>query len=258
MEEKRRRRNRIFGNKGVSLVELVVAMALFVIVLVPVCASFVTSMRVNQKSRKLMAANDLAQSVMEGFSGKTYEGVKKSITNIGTADLSGNIALSTVSNNNYNLMTNAVGSVTWDNMTNVKAGLTSISQNKINWSGTNVDTPMLISYNKAEARAMNMAAASDFLGIITATGKTYDTPMLIGVTNDTEDVSFLCYTGLHSEGYYYDAVVQFIPMARTDKQKYFSYEAMIYMYEYDKLDPTTRLSKEPVLTLMTGIKNRNG
>ena len=95
MEKSIRKRSRMLDNKGVSLVELVVAMALFVIVIVPICASFITSMRVNQKSRKMMAANDLAQSIIEGYSGKTYEGVKLSISNIGTANLSENLALST-------------------------------------------------------------------------------------------------------------------------------------------------------------------
>lgn len=257
METKRKKRNRIFGNKGVSLVELVVAMALFIIVIIPVCASFITSIRVNQKSRRMMAANDLAQSVMEGFSNKTYEGVKKSINNISLADLSGNEALSTVSGNAFNLK-DAGLTCSWSNMTNVSAGLTSLSQNEISWKGTKVDTPLLISENKALAVSMNQAAAADFKAVIEASGTDYRTPMLLGVTNSDENLSFLCYSGLHSEGYYFDAVVQFVPMANTVKQKYYSYEAMIYIYEIDKTDLSTRLSGDPVLTLMTGIKNRNG
>ena len=257
MDTKRKKRNRIFGNKGISLVELVVAMALFIIVIIPVCASFITSIRVNQKSRKLMAANDLAQSVMEGFSNKTYEGVKKSINNIGTAELSGNEALSTVSGNIYNIDTSAIP-CSWSDMSNVSAGLTSITQEEINWNGTVVATPLLVSQNKAEAASMNRAAALDFKALLDAAGAGYDTPRLLGVTNTDENVSFLCYSGLHSEGYYFDAVVQFIPMANTSAQKYFSYEAMIYIYEIDRLDMSTRLNKAPVITLMTGIKNRNG
>lgn len=266
-----RKRNRILGsNKGVSLIELVIAMALFMIVIVPICASFITSIRVNQKSRKMMAANDLAQSVMEGFSGKTYEGVKKSIASIGNGELSGNLALSSVSFNGnvsgntnvsanlYNLETTGMA-VTWDSsMTNVKAGLTAVSENEITWAGTTVSNNMLVSYNKAMAISMNMAAASDFKAVLDAAGKGYDTPVLMGVTNTDENVSFLCYSGLHSEGYYFDAVVMFIPMANKPGQKYYSYEAMIYMYEVDKKDLSTRLGKEPVLSLMTGIKNRNG
>ncbi len=257
MDTKRKKRNRILGNKGVSLVELVVAMALFIIVIIPVCASFITSIRVNQKSRRMMAANDMAQSVMEGFSNKTYEGVKKSINNIALADLSGNEALSTVSGNVYNLKDSGL-TCGWSNMANVSAGLTSLSQNEINWKGTKVDTPLLISENKALAVSMNQAAATDFKSVIEASGNDYRTPMLLGVTNTDGNLSFLCYSGLHSEGYYFDAVVQFVPMANTLKQKYFSYEAMIYIYEIDKTDLSTRLTGDPVLTLMTGIKNRNG
>ena len=270
MNNERKRRNRIFGNKGISLVELVIAMALFAIVIVPICASFITSMKVNQKSRKMMAANDLAQSIVEGFSNKTYEGVKKSIATIGTGDLSGNLALSTVSFNgnvsgNTNVSANiynleATGmAMSWDtNMTNVKAKLSAVSDNELTWDGTTVSTNMLISYNKAEAISMNMAAARDFAAALSSAGKGYDTPALMGVTDSDEKISFLCYSGLHSEGYYFDAVVMFIPMANKPGQKYYSYEAMVYIYEYDKLDPTTRLNKQPVLSLMTGIKNRNG
>ncbi|MBR4543364.1 MAG: prepilin-type N-terminal cleavage/methylation domain-containing protein [Lachnospiraceae bacterium] len=271
MEKSIRKRSRMLDNKGVSLVELVVAMALFVIVIVPICASFITSMRVNQKSRKMMAANDLAQSIIEGYSGKTYEGVKLSISNIGTANLSENLALSTggfvssniggsevVSVNIYNMQENGISSASWNGMTNVKAGLSSISQNEIKW-GTpvmTVSTNSLISENKAMAISMNRAAAADFHSILGSTP--YNSPKLIGVTDEDGKISFLCYAGLHSEGYYFDAVVQFVPMAHTAAQKYYSYEAMVYIYEIDKKDMTTRLNKDPIMSMSTGIKNRNG
>ena len=266
-----KKRSRIVSNKGVSLVELVVAMALFIIVIVPVCASFITSMRVNQKSRKMMAATDLAQSIVEGYSGKTYENLKLSVASIGTADLSGNLALSTgcfvssnvggaevVSVNIYNQQANGLSSVSWNGMTNVKTGLTSISQNEVRWSGASVSTNSLISENKAMAISMNMAAAADFKTMMGADATDYRSQKLMGVTDPDGKISFLCYTGLHSEGYYFDAVVMFIPMANTPAQKYYSYEAMVYVYEIDRQDMTSRLGKEPVMSLMTGIKNRNG
>ena len=267
-----KKRSRIVSNKGVSLVELVVAMALFIIVIVPVCASFITSMKVNQKSRKMMAATDLAQSIVEGYSGKTYENLKLSVASIGTADLSGNLALSTgcfvssniggaevVSVNIYNQLANGLSSATWDGMSNVKGGLASISQNEIKWASyPAVSTNSLISENKALAISMNMAAAGDFKSMLGPGAADYRSQKLMGVTDPEGKISFLCYTGLHSEGYYFDAVVMFIPMAHTAAQKYYSYEAMVYVYEIDRKDLTTRLSKEPVLSLMTGIKNRNG
>ncbi|MCR5011412.1 MAG: prepilin-type N-terminal cleavage/methylation domain-containing protein [Lachnospiraceae bacterium] len=268
----KRKCNRLCNNRGVSLIELVVAMALFAIVIVPICASFITSMRVNQKSRKMMAANDLAQSIVEGYSGKTYEDVKLSIASIGTADLSGNLALSTggyvssnvggtetVSVNVYNMKENGVSSASWNGMINVNKYLDSVSRNEIKRAGgTAVSTNSLISENKAIAVSLNRAAAEDFLKVLGSDAADYRSQKLIGVTDTDGTVSFLCYTGLHSEGYYFDAVVMFIPMARTAAQKYYSYEAMVYVYEVDRTDMTTRLSKEPVLSLMTGIKNRNG
>lgn len=274
MRKDRIRRNRVLDSKGVTLVELVVAMALFVIVIVPICASFITSMRVNQKSRKMMAANDIAQSIVDGFSGKTYEGVKKSISVIGDGDLSGNLALSTVSFNGdvsdsvavsanlYNLQTTGK-KTTWADMGQASLTLASVSENEMTIfeNGTNItlsQNVLLISENKAQALTLNMAAARDFKSVLGSASENYAVPCLMGVTNTDENVSFLCYTGLHSEGYYFDAVVQFIPMANKKGQKYYSYEAMIYIYEVDKTDLSTRLNKEPVLSLMTGIKNRNG
>ena len=273
---KKSKRSRIIGNKGVSLVELVIAMALFIIVIIPVCASFITSMRVSQKSRRMMAANDIGQSIVEGFSGKTYEGVKKSIAAIGDGDLSGNLALSTVSYNGdvstnsyvsasanlYNL--EATGKkISWSDMHQISGMLESISDNQMKLKDgativTISENRFLISENKAQAMAINMAAARDFRDALGSASENYAVPQLMGVTNTDENISFLCYTGLHSEGYYFDAVVQFIPMANKHGQKYYSYEAMIFIYEVDKKDLSTRLNKEPVLTLMTGIKNRNG
>lgn len=54
-------------NRGVSLVELLVAVCIMAIIVVPLLHSFVTSYRMNARSRKTMRATTLAQNEMEIF-----------------------------------------------------------------------------------------------------------------------------------------------------------------------------------------------
>ncbi|MBR3308028.1 MAG: type II secretion system protein [Lachnospiraceae bacterium] len=62
-------------NGGITLIEIVVALALFAIIVTPLMRNFIDSSRINMKGRKVMIATDVAQSIMEGFAGKTYEDV---------------------------------------------------------------------------------------------------------------------------------------------------------------------------------------
>lgn len=60
-------------NKGFTLVELLVAVMVLAIVIVPLLHSFVTSFRVNAKSKQLMRATTLAQNEMEIFEKEKIE-----------------------------------------------------------------------------------------------------------------------------------------------------------------------------------------
>ena len=60
------------SNAGFTLVELIVAIALFAIVITPLCNTFISSAKMNRNARKVMIATDLAQNIFEGFSEETF------------------------------------------------------------------------------------------------------------------------------------------------------------------------------------------
>lgn len=64
---------RQLNNEGFSLIELLVAIVILSIIVVPLLHSFVTSARTNAKSRNTMHATAIAEDVMEQFEAHTLE-----------------------------------------------------------------------------------------------------------------------------------------------------------------------------------------
>ena len=54
-------------NKGFSLIEVLVAMAIITLISIPLLRTFVTSAQINTKAKKLQNATDIAQNVSENF-----------------------------------------------------------------------------------------------------------------------------------------------------------------------------------------------
>jgi type II secretory pathway pseudopilin PulG len=100
-----RRRKR--KNQGLTIFEVMIAVALFAIIVTPIMRSFVTSIKINEKARKVMIATDVAQTIMEGFAGKTYEQVWRAL---GTSESgfnfsstgNGALAFSSINQNYFN------------------------------------------------------------------------------------------------------------------------------------------------------------
>lgn len=65
------------GNRGFTLVELMIAIAILALVLTPLVANFIQSSKINLKGRKSLNAMNLAQDIMEGMSGYTADEVIK-------------------------------------------------------------------------------------------------------------------------------------------------------------------------------------
>lgn len=61
------------NNKGFSLIELIVTIAVIAIVVIPFLRSFFTAMSVNSDARKIQNATALAQDTVEEFKAKTVE-----------------------------------------------------------------------------------------------------------------------------------------------------------------------------------------
>ena len=62
-------------NAGMSLIEVIVAVAIFAITAAVLLQSFVTSGRINRKSTIYLEATTVAQNIMEEIKAKTFEEV---------------------------------------------------------------------------------------------------------------------------------------------------------------------------------------
>lgn len=95
---------------GVTVFEVMIALALFAVIITPVMQSFVTAIKVNQRSREVMDGTDVANSIMEGIKGKTYEEVVKALCNASSGfttsveddNSNAKLALSSINDNWYN------------------------------------------------------------------------------------------------------------------------------------------------------------
>ena len=70
LNNKKRSKN----NLGFSLVEVLLAVVLLGLIAAPILQMFYSSMAVNKKSKRYLAAADLAQSTVEAISAQTYKG----------------------------------------------------------------------------------------------------------------------------------------------------------------------------------------
>ncbi|MBQ4531092.1 MAG: prepilin-type N-terminal cleavage/methylation domain-containing protein [Lachnospiraceae bacterium] len=64
-------KNKNKGNEGFTLVELLIAVAILAVIVVPILGSITTSMKVNKRSDDLLNETAVAQSVMEGMSNQS-------------------------------------------------------------------------------------------------------------------------------------------------------------------------------------------
>ena len=70
---KEERINIISGNAGFSLIEVLVAMIILAIVVIPLLKGFVVTQKVNGRAQRLESAQAVAQNVMEALKPATLE-----------------------------------------------------------------------------------------------------------------------------------------------------------------------------------------
>ena len=75
------------NDHGFTLVEILVAVAIVAIIVAPILNGIVTSMRVNNRSDKIMNQTAVAQSVMEAISNESFESVARELDGSNTNDL---------------------------------------------------------------------------------------------------------------------------------------------------------------------------
>ncbi len=70
-------------NRGLSLVELIIAIIILAIVITPFLRSFVTSANTNQKAKRIMRATSVAENIMEAMKPLTLEEIVLQLSNDG-------------------------------------------------------------------------------------------------------------------------------------------------------------------------------
>ena len=263
----RRSKNRKGSQKGVTLFEVMIALALFAVIITPVMKSFVTAMKVNKKSRETMIATDVAQSIMEGISGKTYEDVCIAL-DIAPAGfnfeathrkINGKYALSSINDSYYNCggETGMVMEVVDfpDNVTDIDThGIATWPTTTPSGTPITLDKAMVINacmdlqitrmvgadgcLKPYEDSWTNDKVANDIF--------TQDKRLYFGQSDETYGgrplVTYLYYTRIQRDNRFFDATVTFVPHSRDlnvantgDVDEYFTYEVTVsvYPYEYD-------------------------
>ncbi|MDD6627317.1 MAG: prepilin-type N-terminal cleavage/methylation domain-containing protein [Lachnospiraceae bacterium] len=70
------RKSSTISNSGFSLVELLIAVTILAIIVIPLLHMFITSTKINVKSRQTLRATTVAQDIMEGLKAYTLEEVR--------------------------------------------------------------------------------------------------------------------------------------------------------------------------------------
>ena len=69
----REKKGKKLNNKGYSMVEIIIAVVILSIVAIPLLNSFITSIRVNTRSKEMQRVTAAAESIMEGFKAYHYD-----------------------------------------------------------------------------------------------------------------------------------------------------------------------------------------
>ncbi|MBQ8262108.1 MAG: prepilin-type N-terminal cleavage/methylation domain-containing protein [Lachnospiraceae bacterium] len=254
------------NNKGFSLIELLIAIALFAIIIIPIFSSFITSARINRDARQLMIETDIAQTIMEGFANKSYEDLKEIAGDLGLVNLSGNNALSTIENNYFN------SKEVYEHLSDVAVLQDmSISINEIQFDGASYAARDLVSNNAVVVDMCHYMAVQTALAGYSRSSVGYGSPCLCSYSADGGNGLFFSYCGIEEGGYFYIAVVSVLPAAATANDDYFTYNVNLCLYDitalasydsagimgmyhpcHDGYESTTT----PVLTMETGIRNK--
>lgn len=239
------------NNKGFSLIEIVIGIGMLAVIIVPILHTFITSAQINRDARQVMIQTEVAQTIMEGFAGKTYLEVKASVGALGTNPdvVSGDKALSSIDNNWFNTM-----GTYYDYTGDLALHLTAVSCNAVIWQGATIETQNLVSDNSVMA-SMNQIFANDlalkFNAVAGADGN--EQRIFTSCSPGSGGALFIGYGNIHYEGYRFDAVVSFLPMAKTASDTYYTYRILLTLYEYKPEMSAGERCQHVLMTMDGGI-----
>ncbi len=242
------------SDKGMTLLEILVAICLFAIVILPISAGLVSSLKINAKSRDVMGATDVAQSLMESFSEKTFAEIKSTMEGMGTADKlrsNGDVGFSTIDDEHYNKAGNT-SSYSWVAVSNF-VEVPDIAHCKIK----NPAAGTSVTYNTVDMVADNHGLNDIWKHILRQqVTTTPDVKKIYYIEDPDGKFLYIGYTGINLKGKTYDAVISFLPTARTDSDKWYTYEIFMDVYEYKGNTSAKRLAESEMATvsIKTGIR----
>lgn len=255
------------SNAGFTLVELIVAIALFAIVVTPICNTFITSAKINRNARRVMIATDLAQNIFEGFSEKTFETTWDSLLAFQTTDLSGPTSFNGINGGVYNVSANWVDLSSSSALNTAFSG--KLTTEHFNF-GSGYTTQEIVSRNDVTYQ-MNNLVATEVVNKGLGGQRTY-TYMFKAVDSTGAETRydggiFVVYTNIEAQnGYRYNAIVSILPTAENPSavstysctsNEFLSYNVKITLYDANTVsvgspDPFG----SPVFTMLGGIAGR--
>lgn len=259
-------KNIISNNKGLSFIELIIAVVLLVIVLGPVMNTIIASSRVNMNSRKIMCATDAGQAIIESMSGKSYRGLLSSYK--GVALNGGNELARFLDSSGNDIYNNNVVHY-YKNTRYIGISCSGSSLNTLDYAGTAVSTSDLamgnidnVSYSILNTWGSSLRSESHV-----ASGGKYlilwadclDTKNAEGELIDLANARdlFFAYTDVEWNGYHFDIIGYVIPATTKASAEFYPCSIRVAVYDHDVAANGTSQFMDtdtPLLVLDSGIR----
>ncbi len=264
------------NNKGFSLTELLVAMCMLSIIVLPVLSTFITSSRLNKRSREIACATEVAETFMEGFASKYYEDIVLAID-----DYKSNAA---VDSTFFNFINSGIFSVS-DNVivcdndalnvsmfsqmnAAVVKDAVSINQIKFTSGGSTIVIPTA-SFNSC-TNAQALTFLNDMDNIICAEYAAYFTNLeapgpggapatdqnTIVWQDNNQTMAYMCFSNVHYMGNSYDVLCRLLPISEKADSDYYTYMITVTLYENEDGNHTNLTNNNSMVSMSSGTKNK--
>lgn len=238
------------NNKGLTFVELIIAIVLLVIIIGPIGRSIIAAFEVNKDSRNIMGATEVGRGVMEGFTGNSYIGL---LSSYATTDLGNGNRLAQISSDVYNKKENNIrtNGTAFNNL--------SCTLNTVTTSGGTYSTTAMAKGDKAQINKLLSEFGTYAYTLVGAK----DTKLVLH--GDNTDAAkpkeakclFFCYTNIAWGGYTYDVVGFIVPASDIASPDFYACNIQLGVYLVDgNVHKCTQAGETPMLTLSTGIRNK--